>query len=527
MKIFKKLKFSLIAILIIFTSCEKDETIETLQESADTEQQFIEKYFQGEVVKVIKLEDGTFSLQGSDIILFEHQFTKTQDEYDPYAPPASNFGKNNNGKLALLNGITKWSNNTVPYVVNGLSQTVRNELQKSIAEWESKTNVRFVPRTNQSTYVTISSNGDACNCGVATLGSNGSRGFIRLGTLTTAVVIIHELGHTLGYVHEQNRSDRDNFVIINYQNIQNGRENQFNKSSNQNLSAFDINSIMMYGSYTFSSNGRPTITDLNGNVLPRRQAAISALDVQGTNRAYPADDTDSCSDPLRDKVSASKLDITCDSNGSITTSISNFGSRRSVQYKLNNGSYITISTNESYTFTNLSAGNYTISARWGDQSCETQIGSVTITNNCNDDPTPPTTTCGDPLSGKIYASIINKTCNNNGSIIFSVRNFGTRLSVFYKLNNGNFVGKSTNESLTFNNLNAGNYTLTARWGDQSCEAVIGTVTVEDECINNNNPCNGISEWQSNRRYYVGDRVTYNGSLYERDFSRWNFIASCN
>ena len=48
---------------------------------------------------------------------------------------------------------------------------------------------------------------------------------------------------------------------------------------------------MMYGSYTFSKNGRPTITDLNGNVLAPRQARISSLDIAGTNSIYPIGNT--------------------------------------------------------------------------------------------------------------------------------------------------------------------------------------------------------------------------------------------
>lgn len=73
-------------------------------------------------------------------------------------------------------------------------------------------------------------------------------------------------------MHKQNRYDRDNHIIINFENIQSGAENQFYKSNSATLVTrdFDIKSTMMYGSYTFSKNGRPTITDLNGNVLPRR-----------------------------------------------------------------------------------------------------------------------------------------------------------------------------------------------------------------------------------------------------------------
>ena len=231
--ILKKLKISLLTVVILFASCEDNESSEPVNETSTQEQEFIEKYFLGERVRVKKEEDGTFSLQGTDIRLFEEQLTDTKVTFDDNEAPDP--GLTDKRKLGLANGIRKWTNNTVVYVVQGLSQSVRSELQKSISEWESKTNIRFKERTNESTYVTISNNGNSCNCGVATLGSNGSRGYIRLGTKTTAVVIIHEIGHTLGYIHEQNRSDRDNHIIINYENIIDGAEDQFFKSNSANL----------------------------------------------------------------------------------------------------------------------------------------------------------------------------------------------------------------------------------------------------------------------------------------------------
>ena len=284
----KKFKISLIAVLALFASCEDNENIESTNETATENQEFIEKFFLGDPVQVKKENDGTFSLQGTDIRLFEDQLTDTKIEFNENEAPDVTLTDKSQG--AIARGVRKWANNTVVYSVQGLNQSVRNELQKSFVEWETKTNIRFKERTTESTYVTISSNGDACNCGVATLGSNGSRGFIRLGTRTTAVVIIHEIGHTLGYIHEQNRSDRDDHIIINFENIQDGAEDQFFKSNTATLVTrdFDTNSTMMYGSFTFSKNGRPTITDLNGNVFPRRLAQLSPLDIQGTNSAYPS-----------------------------------------------------------------------------------------------------------------------------------------------------------------------------------------------------------------------------------------------
>ncbi len=290
----KKLLILTMAMVVCFASCEKNEVDEPTatipNEEVSTEDQdttFITKYFLGDQVKVRLEEDGTYSLAGSDTRLFEEQLSDSPDSFDEN--PVPDAGQTN---LGLGGGVRKWTNGVVYYVISGLSASVRSELQKSFDEWTSKTNVTFKERTNQSNYVTISSSGSNSNSGVATLGMNGSRGFIRLGTRATAVVIIHEIGHTLGYIHEQNRSDRDNFIRINFENIQNGAQDQFFKSNSATLltGQFDINSTMMYGSFTFSKNGRPTITDLNGNLLPQRQARISTLDVEGTNSLYPSSD---------------------------------------------------------------------------------------------------------------------------------------------------------------------------------------------------------------------------------------------
>nr|MUH41830.1 hypothetical protein [Zobellia laminariae] len=267
------------------TSLVPQTEVPANQDIQDAE--FITKYFMGDAVQVSLEDDGTYSLAGSDARLFEDQLADSPDTYNPNPVPGEELSG-----LALAGGIRKWTNNTVYYVINGLSSSVKSELQKSFDEWSSKTNVVFKERTNQSNYVTISSSGSNSNSGVATLGMYNSGGYIQLGTRATAVVIIHELGHTLGYIHEQNRSDRDNHIIIKTENIQSNAQDQFYKSTSATFltGSFDVNSIMMYGSYTFSKNGQPTITDRSGNTLPQRQARLSSLDIQGMNAAYPSTD---------------------------------------------------------------------------------------------------------------------------------------------------------------------------------------------------------------------------------------------
>ena len=48
-----------------------------------------------------------------------------------------------------------------------------------------------------------------------------------MGTLNTFEVVVHELLHILGFRHEQNRPDRDQFVDIDWSNIREGAASNF------------------------------------------------------------------------------------------------------------------------------------------------------------------------------------------------------------------------------------------------------------------------------------------------------------
>jgi hypothetical protein len=88
-------------------------------------------------------------------------------------------------------------------------------------------------------------------------------------------VIIHELLHALGFWHEHQRPDRDNFVRIEWANIQQGLEDNFTLrtlAQARGYGPYDLGSIMHYGQCFFSSNpncnqtgDRRTITVLPPN----------------------------------------------------------------------------------------------------------------------------------------------------------------------------------------------------------------------------------------------------------------------
>ncbi len=291
MKTLSTLTMALIAVCLLHLNCKK---LDIPRNAAATESCYcgVNRAYPdipGEIVTFKGYDGKTVSLEKKGdkyIYMGDIELSPQQVDYLKTGHYA-----NEDSRTAIMNIARYWPNRTVYYKINSnLPNQAR--VTNAIAEWQSKTNLVFVVRTNQSNYIEFMPS-TGCN---SALGMVGGRQVINLADGCGTGETVHEIGHAIGFLHEQSRADRDNFITINYSNIKPDKRSQFDtyiqtSTDGFELCTLDYNSIMLYDSYITDlafvyDSSIPTLTRLNGTTWPAFKTTLSTGDVETYNYMY-------------------------------------------------------------------------------------------------------------------------------------------------------------------------------------------------------------------------------------------------
>jgi hypothetical protein len=146
-----------------------------------------------------------------------------------------------------------WPSPVIPFHVDpALPDPER--VHRALALLQQTTVLKFVPYAGTGDGVAFLPGTEHC---LATLGRLGGLQPVKLAAGCGTGEVVHEILHVLGFFHEQSRSDRDRFIDVIWENIDEEYRGQFGVVPDSFMSPvrdspFDFRSIMLYRADTFA-----------------------------------------------------------------------------------------------------------------------------------------------------------------------------------------------------------------------------------------------------------------------------------
>jgi len=226
------------------------------------------------------------SLDASEIIAKANADAKTKLVYGDIVP-----NLNRNAASCTAKGC-KWPKYgryvIVPYYISrNYNEKERNLIIATMRTFHDSTCIRFVNWHWWYRSFLYFFSGSGCWSYVGRQPRGQYVSLKKNGCLYTST-IQHEILHALGFHHEHNRSDRDDYIAVIYDNIKSGYETQFYRADTNNLGTpYDYNSVMHYHKWAFANSGWPTMIAIDDSSRRLGGAKkMTALDIERVNKLY-------------------------------------------------------------------------------------------------------------------------------------------------------------------------------------------------------------------------------------------------
>ncbi|XP_048459029.1 bone morphogenetic protein 1 isoform X2 [Rhincodon typus] len=113
-----------------------------------------------------------------------------------------------------------WPGGVIPYVIGGnFTGSQRAMFKQAMRHWEKHTCVTFIERVDEESYIVFTYRPCGC-CSYVGRRGNGPQAISIGKNCDKFGIVVHELGHVIGFWHEHTRPDRDDHVTIIRENIQ-------------------------------------------------------------------------------------------------------------------------------------------------------------------------------------------------------------------------------------------------------------------------------------------------------------------
>jgi hypothetical protein len=193
---------------------------------------------------------------------------------------------NSSSGTALMPNMHLWPTHTIPFHIQ--ANLSRPERVRAALGLFAQTAVRFVPYTSQHDVLVFEESTGPCKSYV---GQVGGKQPILLSPDCGSSDIAHEVMHALGFVHEQNRLDRDKYIQVINENIDEKYLDNFAKLPPDYMqisgrSDFAFESLMIYPPTMFAKGNLPTMeSKIDGKTISPTDG-LSQSDFDRINFVY-------------------------------------------------------------------------------------------------------------------------------------------------------------------------------------------------------------------------------------------------